>query len=157
MSWKIVRGARPLMWKHPEFFGGLFGNLRVPIPNKVKIVLWRACFDALPTKVSLQKIKVLDNSLCNECQIAPGDSFHALWSCEALNFVRLPKFSWLRSRYPKLRSVSDLSVIVKESARLDVFAMVAWSVWFRRNKLRCNEQSLPMHKVFESTTLLFEF
>ena len=124
--------------------------------NKVKIVLWRACSDALPTKVSLQKREVLDNSLCSECQI--GDSFHALWSCEALKSVWLPKFSWLRSRYPQLRSVSDLlSVILKESARLDVFAMVAWSVWFRRNKLRCNEQSLPIHKVFESTTLLFEF
>ena len=126
--------------------------------NKVKIVLWHACSDALPTKVSEQKRKVLDNSLCSECQIARGDSFHALWSCEALKSVWLPKFSWLRSRYPQLRSVSDLlSVILKESARLDVFAMVAWSVWFRRNKLRCNEQSLPIHKVFESTTLLFEF
>ena len=27
VSWKIVRGPRLLMWKHPEFFGGVFGNL----------------------------------------------------------------------------------------------------------------------------------
>ena len=51
-----------------------------------------------------------------------------------------------------------MSVVLKESARLDLFAMVAWSVWFRRNKLRCNEQSLPIHEVFESaSTLLSKF
>ena len=80
-----------------KFCGSIW---KLGVPNKVKIFLWRACYsDALLTKVSLQKRKGLDNSLCNECQIAPGDSFHALRSCEALNSVWLPKISWLRSRY----------------------------------------------------------
>lgn len=107
----------------------------------------------------MQKRKVLDKTLCSECQIALEDSLHALGSCKALHPVWLSNFSLLQGQYPQLRSVSDLmSVVLKESAILDVFAMVAWSVWFRRNKLRCNEQSLPIHKVFESTsTLLSEF
>ena len=102
---------------------------------------------------------MLDNTLCSKCQIAPEDSFHALWSCKALHLVWLSNFSWPQGQYPQLRSVFDLmSVVLKESARLDVFAMVAWSVWFRRNKLRCNEQSLPIHEVFESaSTLLSKF
>ena len=48
------------------------------VPNKVKIFLWCACTNALPTKVNLQKRRVVDNSVCNLCQKASEDTFHAV-------------------------------------------------------------------------------
>lgn len=51
-----------------------------------------------------------------------------------------------------------MSIISQESRNLELFAMVAWFVWLRRNKLCCNEPSLPIQKIFNSATaLLSEF
>ena len=129
------------------------------VPNKVKIFLWRACTDALPTKVNLQKRRVLDNTVCSLYQKALEDVFHAMWSYEAIQSIWLSSFSWLQDQTNQLKTILDLvSVILIASVRVDVFAMVAWSVWCRRNKLRCNEQTLPIHKVIESAlTMLFKF
>ena len=52
------------------------------VPNKVKVFLWRACSNALPTKVNLQRQKVLDNPLCEQCKCRGEDMLHAIWSCE---------------------------------------------------------------------------
>ena len=98
------------------------------VPNKVKIFLWRACTDALPIKVNLQKRRVLDNSVCSLCQRAPEDIFHAVWSCEAIQSVWLSSFSWLQGQTNQLKTISDLvGIILSTLAWLDVFAMVAWS------------------------------
>nr|POF25915.1 hypothetical protein CFP56_37918 [Quercus suber] len=121
--------------------------------------MWHVCTDALPTKVNLQKRRVLDNPMCSICQRALENVFHAVWSCEVIQSVWLSSFSWLQGQTNHLNTISDLvSVILIALAQLDVFAIVAWSVWCRRNKLRCNEHALPIHKVFESAlTMLAEF
>ena len=54
------------------------------MPNKVRIFLWRACSEALPTKLNLQKRKVLDNLSCSLCQTATESTLHALRGCEYL-------------------------------------------------------------------------
>ena len=58
-----------------------------------------------------------------------------------------------------LASFLDLvSLVARQSKQLELFATVAWSIWCRRNKLRCNEQCLPLGKIMESaTSLLTEF
>ena len=42
--------------------------------------------------------------------------------------------------------------------KLELFTMVAWSVWCQRNKIRNNEPCLPPPKIIESIhNLLFKF
>ena len=125
------------------------------VPNKVKIFLWRACTNALPTKVNLQKRRVVDNSVCNLCQKASEDTFHAVWGCDTVQSAWQPSFTWLQNQNNQLKTISDLVGIVQfASARLDVFAAVVWSVWCRRNKIRCNEQTVPVNKVFDAAVVM---
>ena len=53
-SGSMDRGVK-LFWKH---------IWRTKVPNKTKVFLWRACSNALPTKVGLHKRKVVDNTTC---------------------------------------------------------------------------------------------
>ena len=67
-----------------------------------------------------------------------------LWDCEDLCSIWEPAFSWNRHDNPQLTDFSDLFNVVGQVPRtLEPFAMVAWCVWFRRNKLCYNEPSPP--------------
>ena len=54
---------------------------------------------------------------------------------------------------------SDLvSLVGGNSNQLEIFVTVAWSIWCRRNKLRCNELCLPLGKIMDSAaSLLTDF
>ena len=60
---------------------------------------------------------------------------------------------------PRMNSMCDLvSFILKETRELEKFAMVAWAIWQRCNKLRIKEDNTPIHKVYKfALTLLIEF
>lgn len=51
------------------------------IPNKIKLFIWRACQDILPTKANLCHIHVLDSPTCETCNVAPEIVGHLLWDC----------------------------------------------------------------------------
>jgi len=61
------------------------------IKNPVKVFLWRACKNLLPTKLNLHHKKVVKDSLCPCCGLEPEDTIHALWSCPAARCVE-----WLK-------------------------------------------------------------
>ncbi|KAK9997417.1 hypothetical protein SO802_022103 [Lithocarpus litseifolius] len=54
---------------------------RLPIPHKARHFAWRACREALPTKVNLRRRKVLIDDSCEWCKEKPETAGHALWSC----------------------------------------------------------------------------
>uniref|UniRef100_A0A2N9HXL2 Reverse transcriptase zinc-binding domain-containing protein n=1 Tax=Fagus sylvatica TaxID=28930 RepID=A0A2N9HXL2_FAGSY len=51
------------------------------IPNKVKIHLWQACMNALPTRQCLSRRHLIPASLCPVCQFDSEMVTHALWAC----------------------------------------------------------------------------
>ena len=54
---------------------------RLPIPYKVRHFAWKACREALPTKVNIRRRKVLTDDSCEWCKEKPETAGHALWSC----------------------------------------------------------------------------
>lgn len=121
------------------------------MPYKVKTFLWRVCSDALPTKVNLKKRKVLDDYRCCICLSAQETTFHAIWSCEELEQIWFPYFSWVKTEYPNITETKDLiNLIGMQKQRLELFAVMAWFVWNRRNKLRLKERSLDRDKIFSA-------
>ena len=54
---------------------------RLPIPHKVRHFSWRACREALPTKVNLKRKKVLTEDSCEWCKVKPKIAGHVLWGC----------------------------------------------------------------------------
>ncbi|XP_050258923.1 uncharacterized protein LOC126703913 [Quercus robur] len=82
---------------------------------------------------------------------AQETTLHAIWSCEELQEIWLTYFSWVRAEYPNISEVQELiNLVGMQKQRLELFAVVAWFVWNRRNKLRLKEPSLDKSKIFSA-------
>ena len=53
--------------KHDLFWKCIW---KLCIPNKIKLLLWQVCSNALPTKENLKKRKILDDAKCSACHSA---------------------------------------------------------------------------------------
>ena len=51
------------------------------IPAKIRIFAWRACTNALPTKLNLNKKGINTSVLCPICEQEVESTLHALVSC----------------------------------------------------------------------------
>ena len=109
-------------------------------PNRVKTLLWRAISNALPTRANLVKRKVLTDPTCQACGLAPETSLHALWSCLKLSNVWALHFNLLKNEASGSSSFRDVfQLCVEKSHPLDLFAMISYQIWFRRNRVRLGE------------------
>ena len=57
------------------------------LPNKIKVFMWRACHNILPTLERLRQRRIIENALCPICMQAPETIIHALWECGAAQDV----------------------------------------------------------------------
>lgn len=55
---------------------------RLQIPSKVKIFLWRACTNYLPTAEGLLTRKIIGHNFCSRCDKEPELVTHALLTCQ---------------------------------------------------------------------------
>lgn len=53
---------------------------KMNVPNAMKVFMWWACNNALPTKANLIKMKIVINPLCPICELEPETMEHILWS-----------------------------------------------------------------------------
>ncbi|KAK3195597.1 hypothetical protein Dsin_026907 [Dipteronia sinensis] len=58
------------------------------VPTKVKILIWRACMNWIPTLGNLTKHKIAVNGCCLICNRDFETITHALWGCKGLKGVR---------------------------------------------------------------------
>nr|POE75356.1 putative ribonuclease h protein [Quercus suber] len=124
---------------------------KMRVPNKIKIFLWRACSEALPTRANLFKRKVVDVQTCQLCNRDNETTLHALWSYQNNLTVWESRFGWVKREFPPLATFLDLVALVgRQQKQLELFAMMAWSIWGRRNKVRCNQPHLPLGKIMDS-------
>jgi hypothetical protein len=57
------------------------------VPNTVKIFLWNACHDLLPTKENLFHKRIVEDKSCPYCTLEAESTFHAIWSYGAARDV----------------------------------------------------------------------
>nr|POF17278.1 protein free1 [Quercus suber] len=57
---------------------------KLQVQNRIKLLMWRAGSDSLPTKVNLTKRMLLTETTCTQCNQGPEDTLHALWTCPQL-------------------------------------------------------------------------
>jgi hypothetical protein len=111
---------------------------RLPIPNAEKNFLWRACHEILPTKVSLQKRKVVEETMCPICNLAEETCFHILWDCPSARDVwsgSLKKFQKSSSIGPTFRHVAEEVFKTCDEMEISSFVGIARRIWFRRNEV----------------------
>ena len=58
------------------------------IPGKVKICIWRAFHEILPTSLNLAKRGIDASRGCPRCSYGVESSYHALVDCQAAKLVR---------------------------------------------------------------------
>ena len=86
--------------------------------------------------------------MCHLCARESEDVFHALWGCEKIHPIWDSDFGWVdRSRITS-NSFSDVLKLIQERPLLvALFATMAWSIWYHRNKTRLQQSSLPLEKI----------
>jgi hypothetical protein len=77
-------------------------DLELPISNAVKMFLWKACNNILPTKENLLQRRVVSDNLCPICTLSGETTAHILWHCPSAQDV------WCSSplRFQKSNSMS---------------------------------------------------
>lgn len=69
---------------------------------------------------------------------------HALWSCEEVQVAWKKYFGWVDRSVAAVLSFSDMLDMVKTKPHLlNIFAVTAWKLWNRRNKIRVGESVIP--------------
>lgn len=101
------------------------GVWRLQVPNRVKIVLWRAGTDSLPLKVNLKKRKIVNDDLYPGCNLKSESTFHALWSYTEFSLVWDVKFAWLKKKTRNCESMLEVIQCCHDHGdHLDLLAMI---------------------------------
>ena len=111
------------------------------VPPKVKLFIWRACRNILPTLTKLFERKASSSFSCSWCNEAPETNDHVLWRCDFAQkvwracLVQLPS-----SCDASLPSWDFISICLCElsSPELEIVFVTMWSLWIARNNLIWN-------------------
>ncbi|KAK3188547.1 hypothetical protein Dsin_028108 [Dipteronia sinensis] len=128
---------------------------------KIKIFMWRACINWIPTMSNLhhRKIQVVDR--CPLCRRSGELTIDALWECKKLKCV---SYSWLPNGvtlpgmyHSFFDFILALFPILKVD-ELELFCTILWRVWFLRNAGLRGEQQWEVSEVVDwATTFLCEY
>jgi hypothetical protein len=76
----VIQGHHLMGGVHSDFFGQSIWSAQVP--PKVRLFMWRACLDILPTKTKLFDKGLIHSVSCLWCEEDPETASHVLWQCE---------------------------------------------------------------------------
>ena len=157
-----TKSAYKMLWKHatmskpgpsdPSAHSAFWKEIwSLRVPTKVRHFVWRACTDSLPTKKNLFTRKVTRSPTCDTCRSEVEDTVHALWGCQSLKEIWWEEETCRKHLLEKFASFKDLFLGMKrhEIPNLaELFAMLAWSIWNKRNACRMGQVYLPNSRIF---------
>ena len=111
---------------------------RLKLPAKVKIFVWQACVNGLPTRDKVCSLGISSNFECPICGKDSENVHHALLHCDFANRVWgcWSDVPHMILRYNWSFQDSALHFLAhKPSHDLELFFTVAWAIWFNRNKV----------------------
>lgn len=144
-----------------ESSGGLEDWRRIwgfKVQNKVKNLLWQACKNSIPSKQNLVRRKVILDDICDQCQQAAEDTLHVVWSCPRLSPIWDFDSMWNFHRSTTFSRFGDLVtyVIDRGKKNLDLFAVMVWTTWYRRNLLRTSSKPFSINQVRINVVATYE-
>ena len=120
----------------------------LPVPSKVRNLVWRATKNSLPTKTNLVKRKIITNSTCKSCQQANEDVCHALFHCSKLSDLWNKVPLWNHDSLRQATTFIDLTgCVFAENKDPTLFSMMIWALWNRRNNLRLGKTVISLDQV----------
>jgi len=106
------------------------------IPPKVKIFVWRACLEALPTKANLLIRNITRDGVCGECLNGIEFGFHALFECNAASQVWASVgLSPIGLSAGSRNTLEVMLAVLKLYGRdrLECVCMLMWEIWGNYN------------------------
>ena len=106
-------------------------------PPKIKMFVWRACSNILPTRENLHGRKMKIDPQCEICCQKPESIGHLLWECPLVRNV----WALCRGKIQKCSNAEqDFFALFRMMANrltqmeLDRWATISWALWNARNK-----------------------
>ncbi|KAK3222493.1 hypothetical protein Dsin_009518 [Dipteronia sinensis] len=112
------------------------GYWKLNIPVKIKIFMWRACQDWIPTNFNITRRGVRSDGLCAACKTSMETTFHALWNCNRLKEIRK---EWkLQTPSLGMDTGNFFDYVFDYFSKIsgdnkELFCVLLWRIWFRRN------------------------
>ena len=117
---------------------------RLKIPQKVKVFLWRAARECLPTRCRLQTRGVHCSDRCVHCNSSFENDWHVFFGCEKLEPVWSAAYLWHVIRENLEIADRFVSLFFQlldflQHEQLLSFVMTLWCIWKRRNDKLWND------------------
>ncbi|KAL5541281.1 hypothetical protein UlMin_042503 [Ulmus minor] len=115
---------------------------KLHIPPKIKIFIWKAYHDWIPTGANLANHGVPTSKICLLCNNAQETSSHSVWECEHLKVFGN---SFPKLQYPPQCNMKELLLSASDCLKTEEFELMCilmWRFWFRRNKWKHEKQWL---------------
>ncbi|KAI9180260.1 hypothetical protein LWI28_002923 [Acer negundo] len=109
---------------------------KLSIPVKIKLFMWRACNNFLPTNLCLANRKVPVNPICPLCKCSEELTLHALRACRILKPARLLRLLVKVTWYDGISHFFDFMIVCffhLNSMELGLLCVVLWRNWYIRN------------------------
>lgn len=136
------------------------------MPQKIKVFVWKACLNILPTRENLFKRKIHPNGLCPICQRYSELVEHLLLFCD---WTRPIWFGAQLQIIPEVQSVNNIHGWlghIRESFKdqpdylkfvLNSVMCLLWNIWKSRDEaVFQNEKPLPMKVTMQAGLLINE-
>ncbi|KAL0458971.1 UNVERIFIED_CONTAM: hypothetical protein Slati_0524300 [Sesamum latifolium] len=131
------------------------------IPNKIKVFLWRACKEAIPTITNIIRRKCHIEASCGTCGAPSEDSKHVFLQCShARQSWALANFPWKIINRWGGGLVEWIGNVRKslEHSDFNLFAVICWMLWNRRNKLVMEKRKeSPLDTILSAKSFLHYF
>ena len=133
---------------------------QLQVPPKVRMFVWRACLDILPTCMKLCQRKIPVDPACAVCHHHDETVAHALWGCPMARNVWAMVPGKLQKRSLAVEEFYSLARELMEvltTEEMEVWAIVSWAIWNARNRyLFDKKQAQPNDILRGAMTLLHE-
>ncbi|KAL5550571.1 hypothetical protein UlMin_000747 [Ulmus minor] len=110
---------------------------RLRIPSKIRIFLWKAYHNWIPSSVNLVRHGVPSKNRCLICNEADDTTLHALWGCNTLDPLKVMCDSLIQFQLPAQCNFKEFLLSANDalsSENLEFLCILLWRIWFRRNK-----------------------
>ncbi len=117
------------------------------VQPKIRVFMWRACLDILPTRTKLFDRGILSSFSCQWCEEDPETSSHVLWQCDFAQRVwsacpvPIP-----HDCHPSLPFCDFISICIQclSGSNLEILFSTAWEIWNARNRFFCDSKSITV-------------
>jgi hypothetical protein len=121
------------------------------VPPKVRLFMWRACQDILPTKTKLFDKGLLHSVSCLWCEGEPETSSHVLWQCDFTQRIWIACPVIIPSSVSVSMSFKDFvlgCIDVLPRMDIDLLFTIAWEIWNARNRNHWENKVLTVDDIW---------